>query len=467
MNTYHIHFIGIGGIGMSALALIAKEKGSIVSGCDTNLTQQTITNLIEKGCNISLNHGNELCFDSSITLIVYSTGTQQTMAEKVTAQHRGIHIVHRAELLSYFMSSKIAIAVTGAHGKTTTSAMISHIFLTLQLNPTCVIGGIFPSINSNAVYGNGKFFIAEADESDRSFVHLPAAIKLITNIDFEHVETYANIDDIKNTCLTFLHAFQERTIAQVVCIDNEHIRSLLPHIKVPYKTYGIDEKADLRVTNIHLLPFSSHFTIYCKQNNQSINCTLPMSGIHNVVNAAGAVCVAHVAGIDLAQAALTLSTFKGVDRRFTIRGYYNKALVIDDYAHHPEEIRKTIAAAKGCISGKLYVVYQPHRFTRTVGLWNDFVDLWQKTDTVNYLLVTDIYGAGEQMTVPVSSKQLVSAINKYNCHYIKNEIRSIQQAFNNIQLTSDDLILFLGAGDISLQSIALTRNAFHSESQAE
>jgi UDP-N-acetylmuramate--alanine ligase len=356
------------------------------------------------------------------------------------------------------MSHKTGIAITGAHGKTTTSALISHIFLSLQLHPTCLIGGIIPFINSNAFYGDGKFFITEADESDRSFVLLPAAIKVITNIDFEHVETYNSIDDIKETCLTFLHAFQEQTIAHVLCIDDKPIQSLLPHIRVPYKTYGTDQRADLHITNIRLFSFSSHFVVYCKQSNQSMNCVLPMPGIHNVLNAAGALCTAHIAGIDLAQSASALSTFKGVERRFTIRGRYNNALVIDDYAHHPEEIRKALITAKQCIVGKLYVIYQPHRFTRTVGLWSDFVDLWQKNDDIEHLFITDIYGAGEKVTVSVSSSQLVTAINKKNCGYIKNDISTIKNTLNLLQLCSDDLILFLGAGDISLQSINLTQN---------
>lgn len=457
MNTAHIHFIGIGGIGMSALALIAKAKGYIVSGCDTNTTQKTVVNLIAQGCLVASKHADDLCFNPTITLMVYSTDTQRAMAEKTNAEHRGIQIIHRSALLAYFMYDKTSIAVTGAHGKTTTTALISHIFLSLKLDPTCVVGGILPSLQSNATYGKSAFFIAEADESDRSFIALPAAIKVITNIDFEHVETYADIDDIKNACLTFLHAFQEKTIAHVLCIDNVPTKEILPKIHIPYKTYGTDEQADMRISNVQLFPFYSCFTIYCKNNNQSVACTLPMPGIHNVYNATGAITAAYVAGIDIAHAALTLATFKGVERRFTIRGHFNDALVIDDYAHHPEEIKKTVAAARNCTQGKLYVIYQPHRFTRTVGLWNDFVELWQKNDAVDHLLIMDIYGAGETMNTPVSSKQLVHEINKHSCQYIENNITVIKNALHDFQLTSNDLILFLGAGDVSQKSIALTQ----------
>lgn len=456
MNIKHIHFIGIGGIGMSALALIAKAIGCKVSGCDTNVSQKTILNLIAQDCMIADNHGDHLCFDSSITLMVYSTDTKRPLAEKDHALERGIAIVHRSELLAFFMREKIGIAITGAHGKTTTTALVSHIFLSLDLHPTCIIGGISPSFNTNAIYGNSSFFIAEADESDRSFTILPAAIKIITNIDFEHVETYTNIDDIKNTCLTFLHNHQEKTIAHVLCIDNNPIKELLPLMNVPYRTYGTDQQADIRIIDVQLFAFHSTFTLICKKTNESAPCKLPVPGIHNVLNAAGAVTAALIAGIPLVDATKTFSTFKSVDRRFTIRGHYNNALVIDDYAHHPEEINNILTTARKSTKGKLYVIYQPHRFTRTLGLWNEFVSLWQKNNTVDHLFIMDIYAAGEQIKTKISSKDLIKSINKKNCDYIENNIIAIQKALETVKATHNDTILFLGAGNISQQSILLT-----------
>lgn len=458
MNTTHIHFIGVGGIGMSALALIAKSAGYTVSGCDTNIAQKTIQNLIVQGCIVAEKHGDHICFDPSITLIVYSTDTKRRMPEKDAALKKNIKIVHRSELLAFFMSKKIAIAVTGAHGKTTTTALISNIFAHLELQPTCVIGGISTSFDTNALYGTGTFLIAEADESDRSFIILPAAIKVITNIDFEHVETYANIEDVKKACLAFLHNYQENIIAHVLCIDNHPIKEILPLISIPYKTYGTDEHANIRITDIHLFPFHSTFTIHCKDTNESVTCKLPLPGLHNVLNATGAITAAYVAGIAIADAAATLPGFKGVDRRFTIRGHYKNALVIDDYAHHPAEIKNVITTAKKSTKGKLYVFYQPHRITRTIGLWNDFVYLWQHNDAVDHLFIMDIYSAGETIPTTLSSKDLIKSINKKNCDYVENNVIAIKQALTSFNITDNDIILFLGAGNISQQSILLTLN---------
>lgn len=458
-NLTHIHFIGIGGIGMSALAHIAKASGHHVSGCDTNIQQQTVTSLAQRGCLVSSNHGSPLCFDPTITLMVFSTDTQREMVEKNNCLNRNIPVIHRSELLSYFMKDKkIGIAITGAHGKTTTTALTSHIFLTAGLNPTCIIGGIAGGLQSNAsYYDKSNFFIAEADESDRSFIILPAAIKVITNIDFEHIDTYSDIDDIKNACLTFLHNFKEKTLCHVVCIDNQHIKELLPQINIPYKTYGTDTNADMQIQNIELGAFHSSFTVYCSETKQSARCTLPIPGAHNILNATAAITTAYIAGIEITQAAATLGTFKGVDRRFTIRGHYNNALVIDDYAHHPEEINKVITTAKHSTKGKLYVIYQPHRFTRTLGLWDDFVHLWQHNNSVDHVFITDIYGAGETITKPISSKELVNCINKSNCEYIENNILTIRQTLSDLCLRNNDTILFLGAGNISQQSIALVK----------
>ncbi|RTL05931.1 UDP-N-acetylmuramate--L-alanine ligase [Candidatus Dependentiae bacterium] len=458
MNTRHIHFIGIGGIGMSGLALVAKAAGYTVSGCDTNASQKTVQNLTSHDCQIAEQHGGHICFDPSITLMVYSTDTQRPMAEKEAALQNNSKVIHRSELLAYFMDTKTAIAITGAHGKTTTTGLLSHIFMQLGLEPTCIIGGISTTLNANALQGNGPFLIAEADESDRSFIILPAAIKVITNIDFEHVETYANIDDIKKACLTFLHNHQEKTIAHVLCIDNQPIKDILPLIKVPYQTYGTSERADIHITDVHLFPFHSTFTIHCKKNNLSTSCTLPIPGIHNVLNATGAITAAYVAGVDIADAAALLHTFKGVDRRFTIRGRYNNALVIDDYAHHPSEIHNTITAAKKSTKGKLYVFYQPHRITRTIGLWNNFVQLWQNNDEVDHVFIMDIYTAGETIPTTLSSKDLIKSINKKNCDYVENDIIAIKKALTTVQVTDADTILFLGAGNISQQSIVLTCN---------
>lgn len=451
----HIHFIGIGGIGMSGIATILRYQGYEISGCDQDLDQQSIKNLRALGCMIYQGNNTHECQHISIDIIVYSSAIKSHDPEIMAAQKRGIPTIPRALMLAELMRTKYSVAIAGMHGKTTTTSLIAHILLEAQVDPTIIIGGHLKALSANARLGNGDFLVAEADESDRSFLHLHATIAIVTNIDLEHLETYRDLDDIKNTFKQFLNNLPFYGKA-ILCIDDPIVHSLLPMPHLKTILYGLDSNyADIYATDIILNPDHSIFTVWHKQNrnNPLGNVHLSMPGKHNILNALAAIALALDLAVPFATIAQALSSFKGIERRFSYRGTFLDAEIFDDYGHHPKEIEQTLLVARNRAKKNVMVVFQPHRYIRTHKLWDDFIKTFIKSD-INHLIITDIYSAGESPIPEVTAQRLAHEIQSYNPPFsveytpYESDFSAIKQAIQN-RVQKDDLVLLLGAGKIN------------------
>lgn len=452
----HIHFVGIGGIGMSGIATILKQQGYTISGCDPDVEQDTVTQLKKYGCAVYHGNNSSECNDESIDILVYipmyATSISEVAQEIERAQQRGIPTISRARILAELMRTKYSIAITGSHGKTTTTSLISHILIEAQIDPTVVIGGKLQNISSNIRLGNGDFLVAEADESDRSFLQLLPTIGVVTNIDLEHLETYKDLDDIKQAFMQFMMLLPFHGKA-VVCIDDENIRSLLPLKHVKTISYGIDHDADFYARDIILHADHSLFTVHKKNNSSPLgNIILPMPGKHNVYNCLAAITLAHELDIAFATTAHSIKTFGGIDRRFSLRGSYKGAEVFDDYGHHPKEIENTLLVARKRAKNKLIVVFQPHRYTRTQKLWSEFLNTFCESD-IDELIITDIHSAGEQPINSICSARMAYDIKSLNPSFsvryvpLEDDFTQIKEAIAQ-SIDENDLILFLGAGKV-------------------
>lgn len=445
----HIHFVGIGGIGMSGIARILRHQGYRVSGCDIDCSQKSVHDLVALGCPIAEGHGSPLCYDESITVLVYSTMVGQDAPEIVAARARGLPVIHRSLMLAELMRTKYSIAIAGAHGKTTTTSMISHILIEAQKDPTVIIGGHLTSLSSNAQLGEGDFLVAEADESDRSFLKLYPTIAVVTNIDAEHLDVYADLADIKQAFTEFLSNVPFYGKA-VLCIDDLGVASIMP-APVPSITYGLSEHAQIQARDVELMSTHSRCTIWERGEWRGL-VTIAMPGIHNVQNALAAYAVARELEIDHATIAAALESFKGVDRRFTFRGTWNGAEIFDDYGHHPTEIMHTLAVARRRAAGRLIVAFQPHRYTRTHHLWADFLKVFSQA-APDHLIITDIYAASEPPIESVTSERFVAelrnvapAVPVQLCS-ARDNFASVRDAIADIAQPGD-LIILLGAGRI-------------------
>src|SRR5579863_6433914 len=453
----HIHFVGIGGIGMSGIATILKQSGHTISGCDPDTEQDTVTQLRHLGCKVYKGNNAAECNDPTIDILVYipmyATTIPAVTAEIARAQARGIPTISRAHMLGELMRTKYSIAVSGSHGKTTTTSLISHILIAADMDPTVVIGGQLKNIGSNARTGNGNILVAEADESDRSFLQLHANIAVVTNIDMEHLETYADLDDIKHCFQQFLNNLPADGKA-VVCADDENVRSILPLAHGKTISYGIEHAADFCARDIILNADHSIFDVYIKNDKLLGTITLPIPGKHNVYNALAAIAVAQELGISFETIAKNLASFGGVARRFSFYGMFQGAEIFDDYAHHPAEIENCLKVARQRARNKLIVVFQPHRYTRTQKLWGQFLATFA-TSTIDHLIITDIYSAGEYPISGVSSERLseeLQALNPpFTIHYVpfEDDFAQIKRTIAR-SVGQNDLLLFLGAGKVHL-----------------
>jgi UDP-N-acetylmuramate--alanine ligase len=449
-KPYHIHFIGIGGIGMSGIARLLLYDGYIVSGCDAQINQKSCLQLAALGAQIYPPSCSALWRDKHVDCIVYSTAIAHDHPELMRARTQNIPTMHRAAMLAELMRRKFGIAISGAHGKTTTTGMIAHMLLYNDLDSSVIIGGFLNTINANAYAGTGQFFVAEADESDRSLLLLPTAIVVVTNIDKEHLETYRDLDDIKKTFTQFITQLPPYGCA-IMCIDNEHIRTLLP-LKQQVITYGFSDDAQIRGTDIVTTATESSCTVIRDSIQELGRLTITIPGTHMLQNALAAVAVGLEIGLTFSAIANALATFKGVERRFSYHGTFQGAAVYDDYGHHPNEIIPTIQMARQRTKGKLVLVFQPHRYSRTQGLWHEFITTLG-TLPVDQLIVTDIYSAGEQAIDDIESTRLVAEIKKYYPHapiayvpYTHDHQRLV--ATLAPILTQDDVVLLMGAGNI-------------------
>lgn len=454
LSQTHYHFIGISGIGMSGLAKILRQQGHTVSGCDSNIDSKHTQELIQLGCTISPIHRSSICNDSSVKIIVYTAALAKNHPELLTAQQSGLTILSRAELLAQLMKQKDSIAIAGSHGKTSTTGIVGQILHEAQLDPTIVVGGHMNALNSNAYTGKGKYLVAEADESDRSLLKLPKKFNILTNVDLEHLETYKDLDDVKQTFITFLNSTPNNGHS-FICLDDQGVQDILPQITTSFSTYGTNHNADIQAHNISLHSDESTFDIYQKSSNSylgSISTSEP--GLHYVLNMTGAIALALHLGISFTRIQQALQNFKGMDRRFTFKGICkaNNVSIFDDYGHHPKEIECALKVARQKTNNKLIVAFQPHRFSRTKHLWNDFIQTFANNN-IDTLIITDIYPASEQPIEGITSQHLVQEIKKTNPQIniiycpIDAELASFQGALSQA-LEKNSLLLLLGAGKI-------------------
>ena len=399
-----IHFVGIGGIGMSGIAEVLLNLGYRVSGSDlqeTDLTQR----LVSMGASIFYGHRQSNLHEADV--VVTSTAVKADNPEVLEAHYRSIPVIPRAEMLAELLKMKFSIAVSGMHGKTTTTSMISTILAHGGLDPTMVIGGKLASIGSNARLGNGEVIVAEADESDGSFLKLIPSIAVITNIDREHLDFYRDIVDIKKAFLQFanLVPFYGST---VLCADDEHVRDILPAVKRRTITYGISRAADYQAKSIAFEGPSSRFEVFYRGEKLG-DITLNVPGLFNVYNAMASIAVARELDMPFPAIREGIGTFAGVHRRLEIKGSERGVTVVDDYGHHPTEIVATLAAARQVWKNRIIVVFQPHRYTRTQALFKEFLTAFYDADV---LAVMDIYAASEAPIEGVHSRKLFEGIQK-------------------------------------------------------
>jgi len=440
MKEYY-HFIGIGGIGMSGVAHLLLKAGFSVSGSD--LKENRVTKELKRlGAKIYTGHNAENI--SGQSAVVYSSAIREDNPELLKAKNLGIPLLKRAEALALLMRDKTAITIAGSHGKTTTTALISYMLLEAGLCPTVAIGGILKNIDTNACLGSGEFFVAEADESDGSFLYYQPKYSIITNIDREHLDYYGNFENELKAFKDFIKRTQSAGCV-FACSDDPSLKELFADYKPRVVFFGLDEPADIGAKNIELNGLSSDFDCYLKHKFIS-RFHLALGGRHNISNALSVIGLGLELNINLGYIRRTLEGYKGAGRRLEIKFKSAKFMVLDDYAHHPSEIKATLEAVDNLEAGRKIVVFQPHRYSRTKLLLNEFAACFERAD---YLIITDIYAASEQPIEGVDAQGLLKQISQHYPHkqavYLaKDKITDFLLGF----MQSGDLVITLGAGDI-------------------
>jgi UDP-N-acetylmuramate--alanine ligase len=437
----HIHFVGIGGIGMSGIAEVLLNLGYHISGSDLKETEVT-RRLASLGCEISYGHRKENVKEADV--VVVSSAIRKENPEVEVAEQRLIPVIPRAEMLAELMRMKVGIAIAGTHGKTTTTSLIATVLAAGGLDPTVVIGGRLNSIGSNARLGQGEFLVAEADESDGSFLKLMPTIAVVTNVDPDHLDYYSGIEEIKGAFLSFLDKIPFFGLA-VLCLDHPNIQSLIPRLKKRFTTYGLTTQADFQAKEIVFEGLSTTFDVI--HHHQEIGrLRLQMPGLHNVYNALATVATAFELNIPFKVVQETLRDFSGIQRRFQIKGEKKGILIVDDYGHHPVEIMATLRAARTGWERRVVAVFQPHRYTRTQALFQEFLTAFYDADI---LILTGIYAAGEDRIEGVEAKALFEGIRDYG-HKDVTYLESKEEIIDHLLriLRPGDLVMILGAGDI-------------------
>jgi len=441
-KKYHIHFVGIGGIGMSGIAELLLNLGYKVSGSD--LKRSDITDRLQRlGGAVFEGHALEQIAGADV--VVVSSAIDETNPEVKAALQQSLPVIPRAEMLAELMRLKYSIAIAGAHGKTSTTSLVASVLAAGDLDPTVVIGGKLKSIGSNAVLGQGDYIVAEADESDGSFLKYSPAIAVVTNIDREHLDFYKDLDDIKSVFLDFIDRIPFYGLA-VLCLDNEAIQDLIPRIHRRFVTYGTSPQADLQAMDMISKGLTSKFKV-AFQGKVLGSITLNLPGEHNVYNAMASIAVGLELGIDFKKIKAALEKVEGVQRRLEIKGQAKGAVVLDDYGHHPTEIKTTLAAlAHGWPGKRKVVVFQPHRYTRTQALFDDFARSFYQADV---LMVLPIYAASEKPIAGVDSRNLCESIQAHG-HKDVHFVEDIETATDLLagMVTAEDVVLTLGAGNV-------------------
>ena len=443
----NIHFVGIGGAGMCGIAEVLLNQGYAITGSDLSEGSST-RRLRSFGATVHIGHAAENL--DAADVVVVSTAIDKNNAEIKAAMERRIPIIRRAEMLAELMRYRHAICIAGTHGKTTTTSLTASILAQGGLDPTYVIGGLLTSAGTNAKLGASRYMVAEADESDASFLHLLPMVAIVTNIDDDHMQTYdGDFEKLKQTFITFLHNLPFYGLA-VLCIDDAVIRDILPRVSRPVFTYGFSKDADFRISDVVQKERKTTFKVWRPNHSEALAITIPMPGLHNVLNATAAIAVAtdeHIADKDIQTA---IANFQGVGRRFDVQPPLackrGTVMLVDDYGHHPTEVAANIKAIRDGWPGKrLVMIYQPHRYTRTHDLYDDFVKVLNEVDL---LVMLEVYSAGEKPIKGADSKSLCRSIRqrgKLDPLLVKQE--EIKQVLNDL-LQDGDILVTQGAGSI-------------------
>lgn len=451
-KSQRVHFIGIGGIGMSGIAEILLTLGYPVSGSD--LRRSAITDrLASLGATVFEGHAAANVVGSGV--IVTSSAVNERNPEVVEARTRKIPVIQRAEMLAELMRLKYGIAIAGMHGKTTTTSMVAAALAGGGLDPTVVVGGRVGAMGSNARLGKSQYLVAEADESDRSFLKLSPILAVVTNLDREHMDCYRDMADVENAFVEFMNRIPFYGSC-TVCLDNAPLMAILPRVQRRIFTYGTAPDADFVV---RMLPTDPATATPTEAGSGSVVRSrfevaaggailgpfeLHVPGRHNVLNATAAIAIATQLEVPAAQIASALAAYRGVDRRFQWKGEVNGVAVVDDYGHHPTEIRATLAAARECGYSKVHVIFQPHRYSRTQDLMQDFADAFNDADSVQIL---DIYAASEEPIAGVDAAALVKAVHRSSVEYAASFEQAVQRTVDRAK--DGGVILTLGAGNVS------------------
>lgn len=455
----HIHFVGIGGAGMGGIAEVLLNEGYLISGSDLN-DSATTQHLAKKGALITFEHKAENVENADV--VVISSAIKADNVEVVSARERQIPVIQRAQMLAELMRFRHGIAVAGTHGKTTTTAMLSTIYAVAGLDPTFVNGGLVKSLGANAYLGKSRYFIAEADESDASFLHLQPMVSVVTNIEPDHMDTYhGDFAEMKQTYVNFLHNLPFYGLA-VLCADDSELMGLREQIGRPIVTYGFSDTADYRITDYRQVRSQGHYNVHLP-SGEMLSVVLNVPGQHNALNATAALAVAHEEGLPMAKVLEALAKFQGAGRRFDALGEFalpakdktaRHIMLVDDYGHHPTEVGVTIQAARqGWAEKRVVMIFQPHRYSRTRDLFDDFVRVLSNVDV---LIMLDVYSAGESPIAGADSRSLCRSIRNLGKvdPILLSDKADLVPTLEQI-LQDGDLVLAQGAGDVSKLSRAL------------
>jgi UDP-N-acetylmuramate--alanine ligase len=456
-----LHFIGIGGSGMSGIAEVLLNLGYSVSGSD--LAESAVVKRLQSlGAKVLVGHaaGNIAGAD----VVVISSAVKPDNPEVVAAKAARVPVIPRAMMLAELMRFKQGIAIAGTHGKTTTTSLISHVLGEAGLDPTCVIGGRLNSIGTNARLGKGEYLVAEADESDASFLFLQPIMAVVTNIDQDHMDTYEHdFAKLKDAFVEFLEHLPFYGLA-VLCADDANVREILPRLTKPFMTYGLSEHAELRAVNVQAAAGKMRFTAISRIDRSVLDCELNLAGMHNVANALSAIAIAREIGVTDEHIVRGLATFGGVGRRFqrygevAIQGGGGTFTLIDDYGHHPAEMAAVLAAARGAFPGRrILLAFQPHRFTRTRDLFEDFVKVLSTADEV---VLADVYPAGEAPIVAADGRALMRALRvagKVEATFVATPAEMPEAIRSRVK--DGDVVITMGAGSVGGVAPAIAGSA--------
>jgi UDP-N-acetylmuramate--alanine ligase len=437
-----IHFVGIGGIGMSGIAEVLLSHGFAVSGSD-QADGETTRRLAGLGAKIRIGHRAEHVQGADV--VVFSAAIRHDNPELIEARRALIPAIPRAEMLAELMRLQDGIAIAGSHGKTTTTSLAATVLRAAELDPTVIIGGKLNVLGSGATRGHGEFLVAEADESDGSFLHLSPVISVITNIDPEHLDYYGTLDRVKEAFVSFANKIPFYGLL-IACLDHPEVQDILPRFEKRTTTYGLSKQADYSAKDLRNVGLASRFGLVYRGQAQG-EFEVRMPGVHNVQNALAVIAIADELGVKREVTRDALATFAGVQRRFTVRGERNGITVVDDYGHHPAEVVATLEAAQRAYGRRLVVAFQPHRYTRTHHLFDELTRAFNAADV---LFVTDVYAAGEAPIAGADAAALTAAIRAHGHHDVTHVAERAQLAAALAdRLQPGDVVITLGAGNIT------------------